>query len=92
MQVVQAKKGICFDTQTAAGVRAVLATARQTKGTIVTLPVPNQRLTFKAPLVLNLQCCSRNYPGDAQALSSPVWGGCFVDNVSEGWGVTCPRV
>ena len=31
--------------------------------------------------------CSRNYPGGAQTLFCPVGGGCFVDNVSEGWGV-----
>ena len=37
--------------------------------------------------------CSRNYPGGGpQALFCPVacGGGCFVGNVSEGWGVTCP--
>ena len=31
--------------------------------------------------------------GGAQTLFGPVGGGCFVDNVSEGWGggeVTCP--
>ena len=34
--------------------------------------------------------CSRNYPqgvGGPQTLFCPVGGGCFVDNVSEGWGV-----
>ena len=28
--------------------------------------------------------------GGPQALFCPVGGGCYVDNVSEGWGVTCP--
>ena len=33
--------------------------------------------------------CFRNYPrgGGPQTLFCPVGGGCFVDNVSEGWGV-----
>ena len=32
--------------------------------------------------------CSGNYPGGVgpQALFCPVGGGCFVDNMSEGWG------
>ena len=43
----------------------------------------------------NVMCkgCSRNYPqevGGPQTLFCPVGGGCFVDSVSEGWGVTCP--
>ena len=28
--------------------------------------------------------------GGPQALFCLVGGGCFVDNVSKGWGVTCP--
>ena len=28
--------------------------------------------------------------GGPQALFCPVGGGCFVDNASEGWRVTCP--
>ena len=38
LQAVQAKKGrpVCLDMQTAAGLRAVLATARQTKVSSVT--------------------------------------------------------
>ena len=32
--------------------------------------------------------CSRNYPqGGPQTLFCPAVGGCFVDNVSEGWGM-----
>ena len=46
------------------------------------------------PHLSDTKGCSRNYPqGRAQTLFCPVGGGCFVDNVSEGWGgggVTCP--
>ena len=35
--------------------------------------------------------CSRNYPrGCRKHFFCPAGGGCFVDNASKGWGVTCP--
>ena len=55
----------------------------------MTMSVLAYKLQYMYRYLCPTEGCSRNYPqggGGPQALFCPVGGGCFVDNVSEGWG------